>query len=554
MKGAAGFDLLFSLLVVVLVLLKCALISDLPLQISYAPHDDALYVERAWHLLSGGAYGAYDSRILVKYPGISIWLAGARELGMPFLISVNALYIGAGIYLLAGLLRGGINRWIALSAFALCLFNPITHSIEWLRVIREPLDTGLFTLMVAAMAHTLIAVHQRRLPWIHLAVLSLTFAFSLFVREENRLLWGLLALFLAALSLEVARAKQRGVLAVVIIALLVPAALGKGYEFALRDFAERHYGLPILHEFGEGEFPRLLAAIRSVQSSKDNRLVMVSQETLRMLKKEVPAFAPVIDRLPEPGVGTLSCQLQGVCTEWSNGWMPFWIKDEAFRAGLTPNLAAAQEYYRKVRLGIELACSDGRLKCAGKGEGFLPPLELRWTRAFVAEGWGLAKLALAPGVNPVLEAPAVYDVPLDLGRMYQAVTMTPHFDTQAQVALGSRSAVPDYANPTAARARAAISSPYQIFAALLLALAFAALAIRLWIADLAPLGPIALLGLVVGFYSLLRLAAVTYVAVYLGPFTSRIVFSTYAVTVALALPFIGETIVAWRMSKKTSKS
>lgn len=554
MKNSAGSDAMLWLLVVALVLLRCVLNADLPLQISYAPHDDALYVERAFHLLSGEAFGAYDSRLLVKYPGISIWLAAMRELGIPFLISINALYIGAGIYLLTALLRGEVNRWIALSAFALYLFNPVTYSLEWIRVIREPLDTGLLALMVAAMAHALVALNQGKPSWIHLAVFSLTFAFSLFVREENRLLWGLLALFVAALSWQALRTKRRGALAVIAAAMLVPAALAKGYEFGLREYVERHYGLPILHEFSEGEYPRLLAAIRSVQSSKDNRLVMASQEVLQKLKKEVPAFAPVVDRLPEPGAGTFSCQLQGVCSEWSNGWMPFWIRDEGYRAGLTPDLVAAQEYYRQVRLAIERGCREGRLRCVQKGEGLVAPMELRWTRAFVAAGWRLAKIALTPDLGSVADASAVYDVPLKLGRMFQAVTMTHHFDTQAQAAFGSGADTWHYASPVAAGARATLTAPYQVIASLLLLLAFAALFIRLWVADHVPLGPVALLGLIVGTYGLVRLIALSYVAVYLGPFTGRIVFSTYAVTVALALPFIAETIAACRTGKESTKT
>lgn len=535
--------------------LKLFLVSDLPVQILHAPHDDALYVERGLRLLTGEGFGAYDNRTLVKYPGISLWLAGVRELGIPFLISINALYIGAGAYLLAALLRCGVNRWIGLAAFALYLFNPITFGFEWIRVMREPLDTGLLVLMVAAMGHTLALLHQGRLPWGHLAVFSAAFAFSMFVREENRLLWALLAFFVAALFWVMIRARRyAGSVAFVAAALLVPAALAKGYELGLRAYVEQRYGLPILHEFGEGEFPRLLAAIRSVQSSKDNRLVMVSKETLQRLRREVPEFAPVIDRLPEPGKGTFSCELQGVCSETSNGWMPFWIKDEAFHAGLTPNLIAAQEYFRKIRLGIERACSEKRLQCVEKGEGLVPPMELRWTRALVAEGWRVAKMALAPDSSFISEVPALYDVSLELGRVFQAVTMTHNFDTQRQAALGSGPAGPLFTNAISAAGRAAILVPYQMAAAALLLFAFAALAFRLWIADRAPLGPLALLGLVVALYALGRLTALSYLAVYFGPFTGRIVFSTHAVTVALSLPFIAETLEAWRLSRETSKA
>ena len=75
---------------------------------------------------------------------------------------------------------------------------------------------------------------------------------------------------------------------------------------------------------------------------------MAPQEALAKLRIQVPDFAPVIDRLPPPGPHTFSCQLQGVCREWSNGWMPFWIKDAAAEAGLTPDLPTAQSYFRHI--------------------------------------------------------------------------------------------------------------------------------------------------------------------------------------------------------------
>ena len=143
LTSAAGSDVAFWLLASVLVLVKLALTSDLPLQIILTPTDDSMYVERAFHLLSGEAFGPYDSTILVKYPGISLWLAAVRTLGIPFLLSVDAVYLGAGIYLATGLLSCGANRWLVLLSFALYVFNPITLGTEWIRVMREPLATGL---------------------------------------------------------------------------------------------------------------------------------------------------------------------------------------------------------------------------------------------------------------------------------------------------------------------------------------------------------------------------------------------------------------------------
>src|SRR6266852_5919779 len=98
-----------------LIVVKAALVSDLAVNIQFFPHDDSLYVLRAFHLLNGEAFGPYDSHTLSKLPGFSLWLAGARLLGLPHLLGVNALYAAAGLYLLAGLRSSGAGRLLCAS-------------------------------------------------------------------------------------------------------------------------------------------------------------------------------------------------------------------------------------------------------------------------------------------------------------------------------------------------------------------------------------------------------------------------------------------------------
>jgi hypothetical protein len=527
-----------------LVFLRFALGADLAVDIRYSPHDDSLYVDRALHFLVDGTFGPYDARVLVKYPGMSLWLARVRELGIPYLLSVNALYVAAGAYLLAGLRRCGAGRLVLFGAAALYLLNPMTLGIWWIRVLREPVATGLLVLLVASIAHVHAAVQVSRRAWLHLAVFTAAFTFALFVREEDRLLWLLLALFVALLVWQAARAgtlRTRAWQAFIAVALAAPVAAASLYESSLRAFSERIYGAPILHELGEGEYPRLLAAIRSIRSQKDNRLVMVTQEALGRLRTVAPQFAPVIDRLPPPGPGTFSCRLQGVCSEWANGWMPYWIKDAAFDAGLTPSAPAAQAYFRGVRERIEDACARGALPCAPKGAGLIPPMELRWTRAYLHEGVKLARMTLWPEADVPAAMPALYEAPVDVGREFQAVTMTDRFDTQRQTNVAARSAVPGYVNPLAAL-RVALASPYQAVAAVLLLAALILLARRAGLADRTPPKPLDLVVVAFGLYSLLRLAALTYIAVFMGGYDPRMVMSTYALGVPLALVFIAETV------------
>jgi len=178
--------------------LKLALVAGLPVHIVFSPHDDSLYLSRAVHLLNDGSFGPYDSRVLAKLPGISIWLAGLRGLGLPYLLTMNVLYAGAGLYALLALRRCGVHALVLLAIWALYLLNPVTMSEDWLRILRESLSTTLLVAIFGAALHILVRIREGGRYWPHLLVLSAILAFSMVVREEDKLLWGMLVLFTAA--------------------------------------------------------------------------------------------------------------------------------------------------------------------------------------------------------------------------------------------------------------------------------------------------------------------------------------------------------------------
>jgi hypothetical protein len=537
------FGRVLLLLLAFLALGRLALTADLSPLIVFAPHDDGLYVGRALHLMQDGTFGPYDSRVLAKLPGMSYLLAGLRRVGLPYFTMLNLLYIAAGVYVVAGLRRSGTGAVAILVVFTLYLFNPVSMGAEWIRVLREPPSTVLLVAILGAMLHVLARLRSGEPAWRHMAVLGALLSTSMLLREEDVLLWGLLGLFALALWACTGRAGtgRRRRLWHVAVLVAIPVVTIVTVNQAARFQSVRWYGLPILHDYGEGEFPRLLAAIRGIVTASDNRLVMVPQEALAKLRVEVPAFAPVIDRLPPPGPTTESCRRQGVCREWSNGWMPFWIKDAAFQSGLTPDLPAAQAYFRRVREGIEEACRTGRLACRDAGGGLLPPFELRWTRALVHALAGVGVLGLLPAADPYVDLPARFNVSPDLGRVFQAVTMASYFDSEAENTLaGSFQRL--YRNPLA-HLRLQSAFPLLACAALLLVLSFPALAFRWARSGTHPPDALLMAGTVIYAFILLRVAALAYVAVYLGPFESRVMFSSYVVALMLAPLFIAQ---AWR--------
>ena len=559
MQSRREGSLWFTIALIVAAALKLSLVSDLAVLIQYNPQDDGLYVARAYHLLTEGGFGPYDARTLVKLPGMSFWLAGGRLLGLPYLWSMNVLYVLAGCYLVAGALQCGAGRPLALAAFVVYLFSPITMGSEWMRMMREPLSTGLLVVLFASALFILLRLEARRLPFGHLAVFALVFAFSVLLREEDVLLHAVLAMLCAAGWWATSRTGSPGVAtrAFVLSLAVVPLLLAGAANAAARQFIEGSYGLPILHEFSEGEFPRLMAAIRSIESKKDNRYVMVTQERLRKLVVEVPSLVPVVNRLPLPGPGTASCLLYRVCSETANGWMPFWIKDAAWEAGLTPSLPKAQEFFRAARQDIERACAEGRLKCHPNGQGLLQPFEMRWTRAYLQEFLALLPLTAAPRPDFVMAAapgaeatevhPGRYLVEPDFGRMFQIVTMTHDFDTELQ-AKGGVSAVQPYANPLAGW-RATIGDIYRFLAPVIVFLSVVAFFIRLVLWRRVAPGALTLTAAIFSGCVLIRMAALACVGGFLGGVVGRRLYSTHSLILLLGLFVIADAVNAARAAR-----
>jgi hypothetical protein len=588
----------FWAIAVVLILFKLVLTSDLAIEIIHMPHDDSLYAWRAFHLLLGEGMGPYDARLFVKLPGFSFWLAAIRLLGIPYLFSINLFYILAGAYFITALLRhSSLSKPLLLFAFTLYLFNPVTLDHQWFSLLREPLSICLFVMMFGAMLFILGNTREKHLQPLHVLVFGASFAFSLLVREEDRLLYAALPAFVLILlwyGKKVGYTARRGNLVRLATVLVVPLALAFAANAATRHYYAKWYGTSILHELGQGEFPKFIAAMRSVVAKKRNRHVMIPQESLAKVREAVPDLRPVIDQLPPPGKNSYSCKRFGVCSEWTNGFMVFWIKDAAYDVGLTPDALSAQRYFRKVRLDIEKACKEGRLTCRKTGDGLFPPFQIRWTRAYFQEAVATVKMMVQPPFETIRNMSPFFKATQDEGRMFQLATMTHYFDSalnqgKDQDSWPSESAAlqlslkywlryPDVAlskefgpgsgGPETGAARQyrlhgrqekriwedippAFKGPlrtwrepiirhYRQISPFLQVLGLIGFASCFFLKRPAPLDPMLLVGLIFAGFTLLRLGVLSYISVYMGTLDPRLAFSTFVVANLLSPVFAME--------------
>lgn len=538
---------------ILIIILRFILTSDLGVHTIYAPHDELLYILRAYHLITDGSLGIYDARTLVKLPGFSFFLAALRMLGLPYLQAILIFQAMAGLYLLYLLRRENVPVSILLISFALFMFNPVSFDAQSFRVLREPIALILQVTILGSMGYVFYSANIGKLAWAHLFILSIACSSLLLIREEDVILFGVLALFVVMVFLIVRHGfgnKKAIYLSGLIVGTVLFSIIAS--NTTARYYIFKQYGAPILHDFGQGEFPKLIAAIRSIEAQKDNRLVMPSQEVLLKLREKIPETATLISKLPRPGSGADSCARFGVCSEWTSGYMYFWLKDAAFASGSSPDLQSSQAYFKRLRLEIEKACSDGRLLCSHKGSNMFPPFELRWTRAIVYElSKAISMMVRPPFSDP--EYPQAAPVDEQTMKLYKLVTMSPY--VSALPSKAGEQSLTSTINETIINPlhdfKYDIVWLYSLFGSLVLFLGFSSFLYLLWIWRLNSDHCVVLfVASIATTYAFIRLTALSYLSVYMGTLDPRLYFSTYVIAILLSLPLLSIAIKQYRLNNQ----
>lgn len=361
---------------------------DVPIQAVQAEHDFLLYVRGAYGLMTSGDLGPWTTYTLTKLPGFPFLLAWTRMAGLTYpafvlisLVALGALWVWA--------LRGaGVPQRAQAFVFGAVLFHPVTYELGF-QVTRERTSHMVFLALVALLVRMASRIRQGRVEWGSAVAFALLFAGGRLLREEDfQLYWVFLGVAFTALSVVAGGAGAHGRRrAMVGVAAVCVVSLGLAWasEHRLREFVNGRYGAPLLHELSEGEFPRLLAAFRSIQPQA-NRHVMIPLAAVERVGDLWPPFASVRSGIPDTGL--FSCWRFQICDEWTNGWMVFWIKDGWVKASGARDLMSAQAAYRELRERIQGFCSTGELTCEASGDGLLRPLGLsglRWWPAWVLE-------------------------------------------------------------------------------------------------------------------------------------------------------------------------
>jgi hypothetical protein len=367
----------FAAFVVVAVLVKLWLTSDIRILAAFAPHDSSNFIEHAKSIMQGRWFGDYDVGTLIKVPAFPIFMAVVAEFGIPLPLAHQLLYVFACLVACAAI-RPLVRSKAAIAAiFAVLLFNPFTYGTLVWAAYRSQLNESLCLLSVACA----IAIYVRRtapqrhvIPWL----IGFGASFSAFwlTREESVWLVPCVVVIFSAYFVAVRRA-PRAELALRLAGLAVPVVMVVASIGAVMLTNGLIYGWYTTSEQQAPEFVSAYNALARIVPPVPEDRVPVPRSA-RAIAYRVSARARELQPTLEGAVGkgwtTNSCGSWGVCNDIGGGWFVWAFRDAVALSGHYTSAASARSFYVAFASELDRACDSRVIACRPKGRTLAPPL------------------------------------------------------------------------------------------------------------------------------------------------------------------------------------
>lgn len=407
-----------ALLIVVPSLLRLVWQTNTPLNIWWnAGHDDGLFMRLAANISSGRWLGRYDQFTLMKGPGYPLFLALSAASGLPVTVMHAFLAIAAILAAAWAIGRVSGSRVLAISAFLLLIFLPVSFDPVLQRIFREQIYWEQTLLFFSTFAVVILAPPWRTAPRLWLAATSgAILGWTWLTREEGVWLIPGIAIVLAGKALQ-CRLDKQPLRHTVIAAATVAAGFAVVYLSFLTANAI-YYGRFIGVDFKEGNFTAAVSALESIDDGGGpTPYVPVSDEAMRLAAEVSPSFRPLAEALgPEgrlKGWRVHGCAIYSwTCGKLAGGWFVWALRDAGAGNGFYASPAIASREFGKVADEIRQACDQGRIRCRARPVDLVPPItpEQWWTiTGATLKAIRLISLPSAPTIGE----PQLRDVTLD---------------------------------------------------------------------------------------------------------------------------------------------
>ncbi len=344
----------------------------------FAPVDDWKYAKDALNIASGNWLGSYDHHTLTKRPMFSVALAIAYHLQIPFMLFLYSFHFVAGGFLSYSLSRCGFSKWFCGALMTAYLFLPMFFDHQATRVIRDHFYVSLQTFILALALFFIsipdeTATRGKRVATFFAICFLLAWHWG--SREEALTFWP--ALF-PLLIFHVARLSRRSVAervkyGLLLFTLVATAITSTG--FAIRLLNYKNYGMFILMEHEEGDFPKMIGALASVDEGQPESRLWIDWKAREKLSSVLPWFKGVHESFSNPNYdGSVRCRHQRICEAFDLSHQIFAFRDHLPYMDCPKNARGAAAFYRRIRGDVERICAQNLVKCqAPLRSSMMPP-------------------------------------------------------------------------------------------------------------------------------------------------------------------------------------
>jgi hypothetical protein len=356
----------FSLIIATLVFLRDALL----INVRNNPFDDGLFIGRAESLIGGTEKTLGSTRgfnPLVKGQFYPYVLKVSNSLNLSPLVLVYLLFLSSTILLLIFLYRKTRKIFFTLPFIIFVILDPSPFSAQASRIGREFIYEIIVMISLTLLVKLKFYLSEKnfRLRLTVIVFLGTLSGLLMFLANNTREERPWIFLIWLTGFIWVIGSNRRSILPIILIAVttLIAYSIFNSY---LRNYNKNIYGVKLTSTTIEGQFPRLMSNLSSINVAETyNPYVSISEPKRLIAYKNSPSFSLLKNYLEGEGRAWIQfgCQNSQTCDDYANGWFHVALRVAIDEQGLWITQKSAQDFISKVNKELELACLSGQMVC-----------------------------------------------------------------------------------------------------------------------------------------------------------------------------------------------
>jgi hypothetical protein len=333
------------------------------------PFDDGLFVGRAEALTRNTEETLGSTRgfnPLVKGQVYPLVLEISNFLNLNPLVLVYFTFLSA-ITLIFICINKNLRDIIFLPFILLVLLDPSPFSSQASRISRE-FTYGILVLFLFAIIINLkfsLSLGDAKMKLTHKFLFGSLLGLIVFLANNTReeRIWIYLIVlsgFIWGLSKNDNSIKSLTIIAIIFVFVYSILTLN------LKNYNDKIFGVRLTSTTIEGEFPRLMSNLSSIETSENfNPYISISESKRKIAYENSPSFSSLSQYLEGDGKAWIQfgCQNSQTCDDYSNGWFHVALRVGIDNLGYWNTQKDAQNYMKKVNSELENACNSKQMTC-----------------------------------------------------------------------------------------------------------------------------------------------------------------------------------------------